>query len=179
MLVLTIQDKKVADMMRGGKYVADFWKSRFSCASPRFTRGYSFLKRKLCVEKGNWCECPVFGWCGIPFIESIRDNRDKKLVFLEVPDEYLSFSDYDKFSDYVVGDSDRVDFFLSAEEAGRRIKIDSCVQVTMSFTKPEWVVGVFDFEYSRGFEGSVGDFYMYCKLLNMYFYLLEKVTSDG
>lgn len=173
MLVLTIQDEKVASMMRGGRYKADFWKARFSCVSPKFTRGYEVLRKKLML-RGIWCDCPVFGWCGTPFIESIRDNREKKLVFLEVPDELLVFSDYDRFSDFVVGDSDRVDFLLSSEEAKRRISRGSCVQVTMGYVKPEWVIGVFEFEYSRNFEGTVGDFYRYCSLLNTYFEILMK-----
>lgn len=179
MLVLTIQDERVADMMRGGRYKADFWKARFSCLSPRFTRGYEILRKKLMSSKGIWCECPIFGWCGTPFIESIRDSREKKLVFLEIPNEYMVFSDYDKFSDYVVGDSDKVDFLLTEDEAKGRVYRGSCVQVAMGYVKPEWVVGVFDFEYSKNFEGTVGDFYRYCILLNTYFELLERSKVSG
>ena len=47
MLVLTVQESNVAQMMKSGRYEADFWKSKFGCVSARFTRGYSIISGEI------------------------------------------------------------------------------------------------------------------------------------
>lgn len=174
MLVLTIQDSVVAQKMKDGRYEADFWKSKFGCASARFTRGYKELSKALYEQSGNSCEVPIFAWGGSPFIESVWDTRDKKAVFLEVPDRLLVYSDYDLFCDYVHGNSSKLDFMLPRKKAKDRIKRGYCVQVCLPYVMPEWIVSVVDFSMLKNYKGTVSDCCRYCKLLKSYIILSEK-----
>lgn len=173
MLVLTIQDKSVLQMIGDGKYKADFWKCKFSCLSPKFTKGYMVLKSELLRATGKTCDSPIFAWGGTPFIDSIKGSGDKKALFLEVPENELIFSDYDKFCDFVYGTTETVDFILPKKKAKEKIKRGYCVQVCMPYIKPEWVLSSVDFSLIDKFEGTVDDCYRYCNLLKSYFLLSE------
>ena len=171
MLVLTVQDKRVLQAVEDGKYKADFWKSRFSCVSPRFTRGYMHLRSELYKETGRLCDIPVFAWGGAPFVDSIRGGENKQVLFLEVPDDEMVFSDYDKFCDYIHGSTEKVDFMLQRKRAKERIKRGYCIQVCLPYIKKEWVLSSFDFSLIEKYEGTVDDCYRYCNLLKSYLVL--------
>lgn len=173
MLVLTIQDKLVLQMIESGKYKADFWKSKFSCLSPKFTKGYMFLRSELLRATGKSCDTPIFAWGGTPFIDLVKGSEDKKALFLEVPESELIFSDYDRFCDFVYGTTETVDFILPKKKAKEKIKRGYCIQVCMPYIKPEWVLSSVDFSLIDKFEGTVDDCYRYCNLLKSYFLLSE------
>lgn len=173
MLVLTVQDNSVVQMLNEGKYKADFWKTRLGCLSPRFTKGYNLIRKELRNRVNRSCESPIFAWGGTPFIESVRCGKNKQVLFLEVPENELVFSDYDKFCDYVYGISDDADFMLSSRRAKNLINRGYCVQVSMAYIKPEWVVSTVDFNIVNNFEGTVDDCYRYYKILKAYFHLSE------
>lgn len=171
MLVLTVQDEMVVKALKRGRYKADFWKSRFSCTSPQFTKGYMLLKGCLKSETGCDCDIPIFAWGGSPFIEaSAFDERKTKAIFLDVPEKYLIYSDYDKFNDFVQeGISDG--FLLTKKRAKERIRRGYCVQVCLPWIDPSWVVSVVDYQMVKGLKGTVDDYARYSKLLGTYFEL--------
>lgn len=171
MLVLTVQDDSVVQKLNEGKYKADFWKTRLGCLSPRFTKGYNLISKEIKRRVNRYCEVPIFAWGGTPFIESIRCGKGKKVLFLEVPEEELVFSDYDKFCDYVYGISSDADFMLSKKKAKSLVSRGYCVQVSTAYIKPEWVVSTVDFSLIGKFEGTVDDCYRYYKILQAYFEL--------
>lgn len=178
MLVLTIQDKSVLREVEVGSYKCDFWKSEFCCLSPTFTKGYMKLASDLTEKTGKVCEVPVFGWIGVPFLDLMKGKSNKKALFLDVPSEYLNFSDYDRFCDYAHGSSESSDFILSEEEATRYVNEGRCVQVCLPYIKKEWLLTSVDLSLLEGCKGTIEECYRYCNILKAYCALARKIVEE-
>lgn len=132
MLVLTVQTRDVVErILSGEKYTPDFSKSTYAYLSPRFTKAYNKTLKELSRKTKKYytmgVDSCIWGWVGKPFldfyaIESGSKNSGKYAVFCEIDEKDLVFSDYDKYSDYIEGYTDSLDFMVS------EVSNDACIQ---------------------------------------------------
>lgn len=180
MLVLTIQKKSIAQKIINGNYKADFWKSSFSCISPRFTSGYNICKNELENKLGkSFSEdfSPIWAWVGYPYIKfhTYLYEGDLVALFLDVPASEMVFSDYDKYCDYIYGESTDKDFMLGFTDARNAGKRNRCVQACLESINPNNILLTVDFIRFNGEMKSIENFYNYIRLVNVYVDLKKKV----
>lgn len=140
MLILTIQERSVVDAIKKGTYKPNFWKSKFSCMSVEFTKGYAKILSRLKEKTGAYLsdsDSCLWGWAKAPYIRFHTATPDWKensvAVFAEVPDSEVVLSDFDVFSEYVLGESDREDYILDNFPDDENM----CVQCSFLNIKPE------------------------------------------
>lgn len=113
LLVLTFQKSSVAKSISEGIYHVELNKSPFAFSSLRFTMGYKrvlkALKEKINILPDEGC---IWGWVSSPSAEMVKNYLRKGYVamYIDVNPEKCVLSDYEKFTDYVVGDTQDNDF---------------------------------------------------------------------
>lgn len=114
MLVLTVQRyERIKQMYSKEGYTPDFTKSRYAFLSPNHTRGYGKILKELSRKTGKafryGVDSCMWGWVKSPYLKFFPTNEGKSeddtlyALVVEVPDEELVLSDYDKFCDYIDG----------------------------------------------------------------------------
>lgn len=180
MLVLTIQEKSIAQRIAMGGYKANFWESKYSCISPSFTQGYNICKRELEVKLGrNLSEdfSPIWAWVGAPYIEfhTYLNEGDLVALFLDIPASEMVFSDYDKYCNFIYGDTKDTDFMVGYIDAKKTEKSTKCIQACLEVIKPSQIVQTVDFVRLDGEHKTIENFYNYLKLISVYMDLRKKI----
>lgn len=117
MLVLTVQrNERIKQMFTEG-YTPDFSKSRYAFLSPNHTRGYAEVLKELSKKTDKDFRYGVdscfWGWVKNPYYDFYPSNEGKSeedtlfAIVLDVPDEELVLSDYDKFCNFIERGGDR------------------------------------------------------------------------
>lgn len=162
MLVLTVQKKAYAKDILQGVYQPDLWKSDFALLSTRFMRCYQrVLKRldkKLSYSLSATDSC-YWGWVTTPFYGMYGLREGYVAIFTEIEDSSIVLSDYDKYTDYVHGATNKMNFFVSGIEG----KQNKCIQA--SFRGIGKIKLVVELDKIKDMKGNVQD--VYYKLLMM------------
>lgn len=137
MLVLTIQRKEILEKILNNSYNVNIWKSPYAFQSVRFTEGYSIILDKLQEKIGAPMlegESCYWGWIKNPYIDFFaKDADDYVALFVDVPENQMVFSDYDKYTDYVLEESTDKDFILTSD----KVRSSSCIQCSFWNLRPE------------------------------------------
>ena len=155
MLVLTIQKQKVVEKICKGEYSANYWMSDFAFQSVRFAMGYSMVKEKLSEKTGSdylESDTPYWGWVLNPYFDFFKVKScfgKYSCMFVEVPKEELVFSDYDLYTDFVLGNSDDCNFFLESIPYGSN-KCVQCSFMNLSKDRVKAVVPLDKLESCKG-----------------------------
>lgn len=136
MLVLTIQRKDIVGKILNNTYHVNLWQSPYVYQSIRFTEGYNKIlyelekRNKTSLMDGESC---YWGWVKNPYIDFFSYDKDNYIaLFVDVPESEMVFSDYDKYTDYVLENSNEKDFILSSKDS----KAD-CIQCSFLYLNPE------------------------------------------
>lgn len=127
MLLLTVQKYKRISELYTGSYQPDFLKSRFSCLSPLHTRAYYKILDNLSKKTNRYYtrgkDSCFWGWLGYnPYLsffqQPVKDAKDNRYygVFVNVPENAVVVSDYDKFTAYINGYSKDEDYLCEYTE---------------------------------------------------------------
>lgn len=118
MLVLTIQRRDIVGKILNGTYHVNLWQSPYVYQSIRFTEGYNKIlnelerKTKTSLIDGESC---YWGWVKNPYIDFFNYNKDEYVaLFVDIPKSEMVFSDYDKYTDYVLENSNETDFIVES-----------------------------------------------------------------
>lgn len=175
MLLMTVQKKEIVEKIREGNYKANFWKSDYSCISPRYTKGYmaikSALEGKLNVSLSESCS-PMWAWVGYPYLDFHRlSGGDSKMVamFIDIPENQIVFSDYDKYCRYIYDEGNIEDFIIPSISGIDLESSETCIQASFLKIEPSQIILTVDFKNFRDVElRSVQGFYNYWNLIFTY-----------
>lgn len=128
MLVLSFQKAFVLERVFNGGYRAKMGRSEFCRMSERFYRGYRRVKEELVkvADMEVW-ESPIWAWVGEPVMGGLQGEV---AVFVDVSVGEMVFSDYERYCDYVKGESLglKSGFMLSYGEAMKEVRRGRHVQ---------------------------------------------------
>lgn len=170
MLVLTFQDKGVLRKLQKGCYFPSLMKSEYAHASVEFTMGYNKILNELSkidysLLEGDSC---LWAWVHSPADEMVQllVSEDKVAIYMDVDEKKVVFSDYDKYTNFVLGDSDDMDFILDDVED---IDIDGmCIQCSFTPSAIKRIVTVY----------TCGSFVVYPEISRcMYYQMLSSNVS--
>ena len=173
MLVLTIQKKEVIDKIYKGSYRVNMWKSEYAFASPRFTKGYNIIKSNLVRKTGSFMltsDSCYWGWVCNPFYSFFdlkRMYNEYYAVFVDIPEEELVLSDYDKYTSFVLEESDSEDFMVEEVLPGDT----RCIQCSFKELNPEDIVFISDISILSDIEGDISSVYLKSALRLQWFRL--------
>ena len=135
MLVLTIQRKDIVNKILNNTYHVNLWQSPYVYQSIKFTEGYNKIlhelerKTKTPLMDGESC---YWGWVKNPYIDFFNyDKNNYVALFVDIPKSQMIFSDYDKYTDYVLENSTEDDFILNSSK-----DMPSCVQCSFLRLNP-------------------------------------------
>lgn len=127
MMVLTVQRYKRIQQMYRNSYNPDFSKSRFATLSPRYTRCYKTILKRLAEKTDRYyidgLDTCMWGWVRNAYLDfytksifpsnKYLSKQDRYYaVFCDIPEEEMVLTDYDKYCNYVEGISNNLDFFV-------------------------------------------------------------------
>ena len=160
MLILTFQRKELLGKIYSGSYSANIWKSAYAHSSIRFTKGYNKILKSISnkTELGLLPEdsC-MWGWVSNPYTKLFFPKDSFVAIFMEIPESKLVYSDYDKFTDYIHGDSSNDDFILDDLTS---VSEEGCIQCSFMSIKPENICLVTEIDTLPSLEGNVGEIYL-------------------
>lgn len=164
MIILSIQRKEIADIMRSGNYRASLWESSYAFLSPRFTEGYNIINNAVRKRSGKIYsedESCIWGWVLNPFIDFFTFNgylnpNEYVALFIEVPDNEVVISDYDLFNSFVQGDISGEDFIIS-DLSG--VPKDSCLQCSFAGVSPNSIKLEVPLTWVEGMTGDIESIY--------------------
>lgn len=149
MLVLTVQKYSVLRQVYSKEgYTPSFWKSTNAFLSPLYTKGYKIVLEELFWKTNaafNFGEdsC-IWGWVSNPFLgyynNRVFDGQDDALyaVIVDVSEDDMVFTDYDKYVEYIEGESGDEGFFIDDAHAFG----SKCVQCSFLNITPSNIEGI-------------------------------------
>jgi len=142
MLILTFQKREVVSKILKGEYTVDLSKSPFAYSSVRFTKAYSIIinrlkKKNPYMSYGEGC---LWGWVANPDESMVKNYLNKGYVamYIDVDRTKCVLSDYDRYSDYALEESDDSRFVLEAAN-----KVTTSVQCSFTTEAIRGIRGVF------------------------------------
>lgn len=127
MLVLTVQRYKRIQQIYRNSYVPDFMQSRFATLSPRYTRCYKTILKRLAEKTDreyiDGLDTCMWGWVRNAYLDFYNNpmylsnkylKKSEKFyaVFCDIPEDEMVLTDYDKYCEYVEGKRNSTDFFV-------------------------------------------------------------------
>ncbi len=155
MLVLTIQRYKHIQQIYHGSYVPDFTKSSFANLSPRYTRCYKTVLKRLAEKTDRYyiegLDSCIWGWVRNPYVDFhkksislpnkyLRKQDRLYAMFCDVPEDEMVLTDYDKYCNYVEGNSDSMDFFV------KDFRQSECIQCSFWGIEPDNIKLIIDID---------------------------------
>lgn len=153
MMVLTIQRYKHIQKMYRNSYIPDFSKSRFAYLSPRYTKCYKTILKQLAEKTDRYyidgLDTCMWGWVRNAYLDFYNKSlfpSNKYLkkqdryyaVFCDIPEDEMVLTDYDKYCDYLEGNTNSLDFFV------KDFSKSECIQCSFWDLSPDKIKLIID-----------------------------------
>lgn len=145
MLVLSFQKVNIAKKISNGLYKPTIAKSDFATSSVEFSIGYNKVLsslRELSTDymRGDSC---IWAWVSNPdeLMTQVLISEDKVAMYLDVEESKIVYSDYDKYTKFVQGESDDSNFIITDLDKAKADGI--CIQCSFMLSAIKRVVAVY------------------------------------